>query len=168
VAEAGDGGAAARRQESEWRIAAAIRAVGAMSDRLGRIFARTNGVTNNELLALRHVIVSEHEGRPLSSGELGRRLDLSSSATTYLVDHLMAAGHVRRDEDQADRRRVILRYSEHGRSVAEAFFGPLGVHTHAALRDLPDADLDAAERVLNAVHGAMAHYHDELTTPEKR
>jgi MarR family transcriptional regulator, organic hydroperoxide resistance regulator len=168
VAESGDTGPGARRRETERRVAAAIRALGAMSDRLGRIFARTNGVTNNELLALQHVIVSEHAGRPLSSGELGRRLDLSSSATTYLVDHLIAAGHVRRDADSADRRRVILRYSEHGRSVAEAFFGPLGVHTHAALRALPDTDLDAAERVLKAVHQAMVVYHDELTTPEKR
>jgi len=164
VAESGDAGASARRQELERRVAAAIRAMGAMSDRLGRIFARDNGVTNNELLALRHIIVSEHDGRPLSSGELGRRLELSSSATTYLVDRLMAAGHVRRDEDQADRRRVILRYSEHGRSVAEAFFGPLGVHTHAAMRDLPDSDLDAAERVLSAVHRAMTEYYDELMT----
>ena len=144
----------------------AIRAVGAVSDRLGRVFARGNGVTNNELGALRHIIVSEHEGRPLSSGELGRRLDLSSSAITYVVDRLIAAGHVRRDADQADRRRVILRYSEHGRSVANEFFGPLGAHMHTAMRDMPDSDLDAAERVLDAVHRAITAYYEELRSKD--
>lgn len=159
-------GADVRRRELEQRVAMAIRAVGAMSDRIGRVFARGNGVSNNELLALQHIIVSEHEGHPLSSGELGRRLDLSSSAITYVVDRLIAAGHVRRDHDDADRRRVILRYSEHGRSVAQEFFGPLGLHMHSAMRDLPDPDLDAAFRVLEAVQRAMASYYDELGSKE--
>ncbi len=166
MADSGDREASAGRQEREQRVAAAIRAVGAISDRLGRIFARHNGVTNNELVALRHIIVSEHEGHPLSSGELGRRLGLSSSATTYVVDRLIAAGHVRRNEDQADRRRVILHYSEHGRAVAKRFFGPLGARTHSAMRDLPDSDLDAAERVLAAVQRAMNDYYDELAARE--
>ncbi len=154
--------AAARRSESERHVAAAIRAVGAMSDRLGRTFARGNGITNNELLALQHILVSEQAGRPLSSGELGRRLDLSSSAITYVVDRLIKAGHVRRDTDESDRRRVILRYSDHGRSVAHAFFGPLGAHMHAAMDDLPESDLEAARRVLAAVERAMSDYYGEL------
>lgn len=166
MAERGDQESSARRHEHERRVAAAIRAVGAVSDRLSRIFARDNGVTNNELLALRHIIVSEHDGEALSSGELGRRLGLSSSAITYVVDRLIAAGHVRRDEDRADRRRVILRYSEQGRTVARGFFGPLFSRTHEALRDLPDSDLDAAERVLAVVARAMNDYCDELGAPK--
>lgn len=164
MAESGGKRATVRRHESEQRIATAVRAIGAISDRLGRIFARGNGVTNNELLALQHIIVSEHAGTPLSSGELGRRLDLSSSAVTYVVDRLIAAGHVHRHTDEVDRRRVILRYSEHGRSVAQAFFGPLGAHMHSAMIDLPDSDLDAARRVLEAVERAMTDYYEQLAS----
>lgn len=48
---------------------------------------------------------------PLTSGELARRLGLSTGATTRLIDRLEAAGHARRVTDPADRRRVLVAHS---------------------------------------------------------
>ncbi|WP_052847731.1 MarR family winged helix-turn-helix transcriptional regulator [Streptomyces avicenniae] len=45
---------------------------------------------------------------PLTSGELARRLGLTTGATTRLVDRLEATGAARRVPDPADRRRVLV------------------------------------------------------------
>jgi DNA-binding MarR family transcriptional regulator len=59
---------------------------------------------------------------------------------------MIDSGHLRRDCDPADRRKVILRYAEHGRETAGAFFTPLAAHTHAAMAEVSDADLSSAHR----------------------
>ena len=81
---------------------------------------------------------------------------------TYLVERMIASGHIRRESDASDRRKVILRYDEHGMEVARGFFGPLGMRTSAALADLPDADLAAAHRVFESLIGAMREHHADL------
>jgi DNA-binding MarR family transcriptional regulator len=76
----------------------------------------------------------------------------------------MASGHITRESDPGDRRKVILRYSDSGLATARAFFAPLGSHTHEAMQDLPDEDLCAAGRVFTALIAAMRRYHDELSS----
>jgi len=126
------------------------------------MFASMHNVSNNDLDALLHVIVAETSGAPLTAGDMRERLGVTAPAVTYLVDRMIASGHIRREADPEDRRKVILRYSEHGREVAGRFFGPLGGHMHAAMAQFPDEDLVAAHRVLVAVLGAMETYRSEL------
>src|SRR5687768_12407005 len=45
---------------------------------------------------------------PLTAGEIGAHLGLSSGAVTGLVDRLEANGWVRRERDPEDRRRVVV------------------------------------------------------------
>lgn len=45
---------------------------------------------------------------PLTAGELARRTRLTRSATTTLIDRLVAAGMVERRVDASDRRRAII------------------------------------------------------------
>ena len=45
---------------------------------------------------------------PLTAGELGERVGLTTGGITGVVDRLEAAGLVRRARDPADRRRVVL------------------------------------------------------------
>ena len=49
---------------------------------------------------------------PLTSGELAKRLGLSTSATTRVIDRLEAAGYAQRVSDAADRRRVLVAHTE--------------------------------------------------------
>ena len=44
----------------------------------------------------------------MTAGELAGRLGLGAPATTALVDRLESAGHVRRDRDPHDRRKVTI------------------------------------------------------------
>jgi DNA-binding MarR family transcriptional regulator len=107
-------------------------------------------------------MVAETTGQPITSGELRQQMALSGAAITYLVDRMMASGHITRQSDPGDRRKVILRYSESGLETARAFFAPLGLHVRAAMAELPDADLAAAHRVFTALIESMRRYQEEL------
>lgn len=153
----------ADRRSLEALISADARVLSAESDQIGRLFAATHGVHASDFRALLHILVAETSGTPLTSGELRRKMGVSGSAITYLVERMIDSGHIRRDSDTADRRKVILRYADHGRKTAGAFFTPLAMHTHAAMVDVSDADLIAAHRVFSSLTAAMRRFQDELS-----
>ena len=153
------------RAELERQLSADIRAITARSDRVGRHFARVNEVSSNDFHALLHIMVSETAGVPLTLAQLRQRMDVSPAAITYLVDRMIAAGHIRREPDPEDRRKWLLRYQENGMSLAHEFFRPLGAHLSAAMADLSDKDLDAAHRVFTAMIDAMTTFEGELAKP---
>src|SRR6202046_4832897 len=152
------------RAALEKKISAYLRVMTAESEQIGRSFAVVHDVRPTDFRALLHVMVAETAGAPITSGELRQRMGLSGAAITYLVDRMMASGHVTRESDPADRRKVILRYSESGAVTARAFFAPLGTHTREAMQGLPDEDLSAAGRVFTALIAAMRRYQDELSS----
>ncbi|MCV7230114.1 MarR family winged helix-turn-helix transcriptional regulator [Mycolicibacterium komossense] len=150
------------RTELEALIGADVRALAAESEQIGRVFAGLHDLAPNDFRALVHIMVADSAGAPLTSGELSKRMGVSGAAVTYLVERMIASGHIRRESDPGDRRKVILRYDEHGMTVARAFFTPLGEHTSDALAGLPDADLAAAHRVFVALTAAMRTFEDQL------
>jgi DNA-binding MarR family transcriptional regulator len=154
------------RDALESLITADLRELSTESDQIGRLFALTQDVRPTDFRALLHIMVAETAGRPMTSGDLSYRMGLSGAAITYLVDRLIESGHIRRDSHPADRRKVILRHSDPGLATARSFFTPLGLHTHAALDDLPDADLAAGHRVFTALIDAMRRFQTELGTTE--
>ena len=143
-------------------LAADVRALTAESDHIGRVFADLHHVAQNDLRALLHVFVAETQGQALTSGQLSQRMGLSGAAITYLVDRMIDSGHLHRVSDSDDRRKVILRYSQHGKTVARAFFTPLRGHMHTTLAGMPDRDLKTAHRVLTALTEAMHSFEQQL------
>lgn len=152
------------RAALEQQISAYLRVMTAESEQIGRSFAVVHDVRPTDFRALLHVMVAETAGAPVTSGELRQRMGLSGAAITYLVDRMMASGHITRESDPGDRRKVILRYSDSGLATARAFFAPLGTHTREAMQDLPDADLAAAGRVFAALIEAMRRYQADLAS----
>jgi DNA-binding MarR family transcriptional regulator len=154
------------RDALESLMSADLREMSTESDQIGRLFAVSHDVRPTDFRALLHIMVAETAGRPMTSGDLSQRMGLSGAAITYLVDRLIESGHIRRDSHPADRRKVILRYSEPGLDTARSFFNPLGIYTRAAMNDLPDADLAAAHRVFTALIAAMRRFQTDLGSPE--
>src|ERR1700754_4244642 len=152
------------RAALESQITADLRILTAESEQIGRVFAVAHDVRPTDFRALLHVMVAETTGQPITSGELRHRMGLSGAAITYLVDRMMASGHITRESEPADRRKVILRYSDSGLATARAFFAPLGMHSHEAMAELPDSDLHAAGRVFTALIEAMKKYQDDLAS----
>jgi DNA-binding MarR family transcriptional regulator len=152
------------RAALESSVVADVQAISAESDQIGRVFAGAHRLSANDFRALVHVMVAEHAGTPLTAGELRTRMGLSGAAITYLVERMIESGHLRRDSDPGDRRKVILRYADHGIEVGRAFFTPLETHTHRVLAELPDQDLAAAHRVFTAVLAAMTAFRTDLSS----
>jgi DNA-binding MarR family transcriptional regulator len=73
------------------------------------------GLTLPQIGAL-HVLMFEG---PTSVTTLTERLDLSLSATSHLVQRLVEAGLVSREEDPADRRQKVLSLTDAGRQTVE-------------------------------------------------
>ncbi|MBL1074018.1 MarR family transcriptional regulator [Nocardia sp. 2] len=149
----------------EREIAADLRALTAVSEQLGHAFARSENLRPNDFRALLHVATAEFEDRPLTPGQLGKLMGMSSPAVTYLVERMSESGHLRRAADPGDRRRVILHHDDAGRAAAENFFLPLGRRTRAAMDGFSDAELDATHRVLGAVIEALRAHFDAVTMP---
>ena len=150
------------RADLEGLIAADVRAMSAESEQIGRSFAGLHDLSANDFRALIHVMVADDGGAPLTAGQLRQRMGMSGAAITYLVERMIASGHLRRESDPADRRKVILRYDEPGLAVARQFFTPLSRHTHSALALLPDEDLAAAHRVFIALVEAMRAFQGSM------
>jgi DNA-binding MarR family transcriptional regulator len=149
------------RAELEQQLSADMRAITSQSDRIGRRFARLNGVSSSDFHALLHIMVGETAGAPLTLAQLRHRMEVSPAAITYLVDRMIDVGHIRREPDPDDRRKWLLRYEESGMALARDFFGPLGALLSTALADLADRDLLAAHRVFTAMIAAMSTFEDE-------
>jgi DNA-binding MarR family transcriptional regulator len=153
---------ATERVRLEALIAADARALTAESDQAGRVLAAVYHLRPSDFRALLHILVAETAGAPLTSGELRRKMGLSAAAITYLVERMIESGHIRRDSDPADRRKVILRHADQDLDMACAFFAPLAAHTRVAMAELPDTDLSAGHRVMTALIGGMRRFHDEV------
>jgi DNA-binding MarR family transcriptional regulator len=136
--------------------------MGAESDQIGRMFAGVNDMTANDFRALLHIMVADDAGTPLTAGDLRARMGVSGAAITYLVERMIGSGHVKRETHPSDRRKVVLRYDDHGMAVARSFFVPLAEHTSRAMAGLSDADLAAAHRTFTALLGAMADFRASL------
>ncbi|MDO5711249.1 MAG: MarR family transcriptional regulator, partial [Micrococcales bacterium] len=136
------------RERLERDFADQLAAVTNVSHQLEHRFGATAQLHQKDFRALTAIYVAENAGQPLTPSDLARDLSLSSGAVTYLVERLVASGHVRRDAHPYDRRKVILRYDDHGREVAAGFFGPLAGHTHSQLAAHSDEEIAAAIAVL--------------------
>ncbi len=150
------------RDRLETEIARDIRVLTAVSEQIGHVFAHSNKLRPNDFRALMHAATAEVEGAPLTAGQLGALMGVSPAAVTYLVERMTESGHLERAADSADRRRVLLHYTDHGMSVAGAFFTPLGSRMQAALAELPDTDLDTAHRVMIRIITALRGFATEI------
>lgn len=143
-----------------------VQALSLASDRIGTLFAGRHDLHTTDFRALTAIYRAEREGQPLTARQLADALQVSPGAVTYVVDRLAASGHVFRDTDPTDRRRVLLRFGEHGRDVAGAFFGPLGAAHASAMSSYSDADLQVCLRFLTDVNSSLDEFDEGLRIAE--
>lgn len=149
------------RLQLERLIAADLREVMSEVDWITRAFADRNHLSTNEFRALLFVIIAEGKELRLTAGDLRKQMGLSGAAITYLVERMTENGHLRRESDPADRRKVILRYGDRGMDVAQEFFAVLGEYNRSAMTHLSDDDLEAAHRTFCAMVTAMKSARDD-------
>lgn len=142
-----------------------VQEISLASDHIGASFSSLHQLHPTDFRALMMIYRADEAGRPLTARRLADGLSLTAGAVTYVVDRLTASGHVAREADPADGRRVLLRFAPHGREVAGAFFGPLGRAHSVAMEAYTPDELRTCLRFLRDVNGALAHFDESLRTP---
>jgi DNA-binding MarR family transcriptional regulator len=97
--------------------------------------------------AMGHLVMSG----PLSPGELSRRLDLTSAATTAAIDRLVALGHVTRSPHPTDRRSLLVVPTEASVQRAMSRLAPMIAGVDAVLDDFDDDEQAVITRYLERV-----------------
>lgn len=94
---------------------------------------------------------------PMQPGEVARALDVTSAASTGIVDRLAARGHVERRPHAEDRRRTEVHVTDSGREELLAHLLPMFVR----LREL-DASFTEEERAVveRYLRGAITAFRE--------
>jgi DNA-binding MarR family transcriptional regulator len=120
--EAGTGAADTASSPGEVPLVVLLHELGHHLHAVGIRFAVREALHPTDVQALSVLALA---GGQLTAGELARSLELSTGATTRLVDRLERVGHVTRHADEADRRRRHVAISPTAMATAGDFFGRL-------------------------------------------
>lgn len=101
---------------------------------------------------------------PLTSGELAARINLTTGATTRLIDRLERAGHLRRVADPADRRRVVVEPTPDPAVDLKPILAPARSRIAALIADYSDDEI----RVLFDYFAKAAPAYEEAATEIRR
>jgi DNA-binding MarR family transcriptional regulator len=128
----------------------AVRALVTEAVAVRRTLSRRSGLSETELDALEHLVES-----PSTPSELARLLDISTAASTGVVDRLERRGHVERRKHPSDRRRLEVHVTDGGRAELLRHLSPM----LAALAEL-DRRMSRDERdaVIRFLDGAQAAF----------
>lgn len=138
-------------QDPRMQLVHLLRGVTVELDLFGAAFAGAHGLHPTDLRALIHLLDAARAGTAATPGRLADQLGLNSASVTALVDRLARAGHVRRERDPGDRRRVLLVVEEQAVALGWSFFGPLITGMVAAMSAFDEAELATVRRFLRAM-----------------
>lgn len=136
----------ARRTKAELigEISEAVRGLGADSAVYEQAVADRLGMSSSDIGVLG---LLDRRG-PMTAGELAEATGLTSGAITGLIDRLLDANLVRRDEDAADRRRVIVTPLRRSGDYVDAIVEPMRAAATEALAGYGVDDLALIEQYI--------------------
>ncbi|MGW6932180.1 MarR family winged helix-turn-helix transcriptional regulator [Lentzea sp. NPDC054927] len=147
-------------EASDYDLSMLVRALVMESNRFLEIFSAAHELHPTDMTALNLIMTARS---PMTPGSLAKALNLSASATTSVLDRLTKAGHVVRERDPDDRRRVELRVLSAATALASTFFQPLAREFSSAWDEMSDADRQVVARFLVATTEATARVRDEVS-----
>ncbi|MDQ3627377.1 MAG: MarR family transcriptional regulator [Actinomycetota bacterium] len=110
----------------------------------------------SDLRALSAMRAARAEGATAGPGALAAALDLSTPATSALLDRLSRSGHVVRKRAVSDGRRVELEITESAIALATELFAALRSHLVPQIESFSEGDREVIARFLVAVTEATA------------
>jgi len=116
------------------------RAIDLYSRKLGSIY----NLTGPQLVCLREI----SQTRGISSGDLAKAVSLSGATVTGILDRLEKRRLISRRRDRKDRRKVIVRITEEGRTLAESAPIPLQQVFIKRLNAIPEQQQAALNSML--------------------
>ena len=122
-----------------------------------------NDMHRTDLNALAAVMRHAANGDVVTPGTLRKELNLSSPATTALIDRLCGSGHLVRVREGQDRRQVQLRMTEKAYRDGSAMFTPLARHMGMAMAGFTAQELETAARFMDAMIAATVQASQEAS-----
>ena len=125
-----------------------LRRFAATSEDMSRAFADRHGMHHTAARAIVELMDAADADRPLTSGQLGSTLGLTPASVTALVDRLVAVGHVRREPDPTDRRRILLIVEPAALQLGGTYFRPLAKSLEEMMGRYSSGELEVVQRFL--------------------
>jgi DNA-binding MarR family transcriptional regulator len=132
--------------------------IGSDADRLTGAAAVYNQLNRTDLRALQAL-----RGGGMTAGSLARALGVTSGATTRVIDSLVISGHVAREPDPTDRRRVLVRLTPAAASQVDQTFDQLRADARALLETYGDTELETLARFLQDVRELLREHAHRLS-----
>lgn len=145
-------GASGRPQHAPETVA--LRDLATAGSEATTALARRMTMHPTDLAAMSHIAYAAEQ---LGPGELSSRLGITPAATTDLIDRLEAAGHLLRERNPADRRRVRLVPTESAKAAVRGQLADLLERLDAVSEGFSRSERAAIQRYLEA---AAAAYRD--------
>ncbi len=136
-----------------------IQLLGTEVDRLSGAAAVFIGLNRTDLRALQVLRTSGG----MTAGDLARSLQVTSGATTRVIDSLVAAGHARREADPTDRRRVLIKLSPAAERIVDRSFEQLREQARLLLESYQDEELETVARFLADVRSLIRAHARRLS-----
>ncbi|PPB49207.1 MarR family transcriptional regulator [Arthrobacter pityocampae] len=134
------------------------------TERYVEVASERDSLYRTDLHALSIMMGAARAGLTVTPGMLREELNLSSPATTALVDRLDSAGHVTRRRSEVDRRQVHLQLTEKARSTGAMLFAPLARHINGVFDQYTEEQLmllrDMMQRITDATVAAKGDARD--------
>ena len=143
------------------RIVAAVRRLTGAFTATGHRFGEQHGLGRTDVTALVLITENAEHGKPIGPTQLARMLGISAASVTVLVDRLVVADIVIREQHPSDRRRVLLVPTPRAHAAGRQHFGALNAEIMSLLAAYPAQQLRAAADMLARVADlAEAHSAD--------
>ncbi len=118
---------------------------------------RVSGFGLSQAMALPAVMISRM-GNHVRLSDVAEWLDLAPSSLVRVMDQLSEAGLLVRTEDGNDRRVKILALTEAGMQKVDMIEQAFAPFRRELLKDVTEADIEACQRVLDALGKAVKCY----------
>lgn len=115
-----------------------------------------------DMTALRLMLQAGRAGLPLSAAALARKLEISTAATTVLIDRLEKSGHAERRRSATDGRAIEIWPTAATDEEVRSTMGVMHERMMAIAAELPESDCAIIRRFLTSLGTAM----DRLDFPD--
>jgi DNA-binding MarR family transcriptional regulator len=129
-------------------------------DAVGHAAAPLIGINQTDLICLSVLL----QRGSITAGQLSSVVGLTTGATTTVIDRLERAGYVRRTNDPADRRKVLLEASPDAAIHAFALFDGLMESLAGLVGRYSEDQLAMLADLLEAFRGQIADFTADLRT----
>lgn len=152
---------ACRLEARRDHVQAILRAIRDLNETMQRhtdATCRHLGMSRSEVRAL-NLVARRGTATPT---ELGTQLGVTSGGVTGILDRLEASGHLRRTDDQRDRRKVKVEVTESARRVAHRTLDDLNQALRQILTGRSADDLELLLELLNQIEERIAQHTESM------